>query len=220
MMKAVFEFPQAAYFGRNLPKNKIYEHAPINSKTKTEFVSKIENILYSYELSQKSVNLSATESVPKIEVLQINLRDRDLSFDALRAIDKAIPRPLIFELSYDGEIRQIAAFKRPSDAGGDNWVIGEYYASDWQDINAPRTKLPNALDLGGLYAQMLQNYIGEKPRQFEGMTDFVTRLGYIAQIRRDIERLSANAQKQKQANRQIEINAQIRALNIRLQELN
>ena len=219
MKKQVFEFPQNAYVGATIPKNKIYERAAVNSKIKNEFISNVENIIHAFELSKKSINLAPTKDVPIIEVLQINLRNRDLSNDVLLVIDKAMPRPIIFEFIYNDEIKQIAAYKRPNEAGGNNWVLDEYYETEWQNVELPREKLPNAIDLGFLYKNLIQNYIGQQPKSNEAMPDFVARLGKIKQIQREIDRLSQNAIKQKQANKQVEINAKIRALKFNLANL-
>ena len=73
----------------------------------------------------------------------------------LRAIDRAIPFPLIFELTWSGKQKAVAAFKRPSEADSNKWVVSEYFGTEWVPENAPRLPLPVALNLGALYEQLL-----------------------------------------------------------------
>lgn len=60
----------------------------------------------------------------------------------------------------DGAVRdqvQVAAtYKRPSEAEAGQWVIGDYFATDWLLADAPRAPLPVALDLDRLYEQILR----------------------------------------------------------------
>ena len=101
------------------------------------------------------MNLAATKAVSEIQVFGIGLRNGKLDEDVLRAIDRAIPFPLIFELSWSGKRKAVAAFKRPSDADSTKWVVSAYFATDWASDDAPRRPLPVALNLGGLYDGLL-----------------------------------------------------------------
>ena len=101
-MTGFFDYPKSAAFGRVLPKNKIYEHAGANTALKDLFVREVDQIVWRYKLAPETINLSATKSVAEIQVFDISLKTRQLDEAVLRAIDKAIPFPLIFELSHGG----------------------------------------------------------------------------------------------------------------------
>jgi hypothetical protein len=115
-MTVFFEYPKAASFGRVLPKSKIYAHASAGAKLKQLFVDQVDQIIWQYKLAPETINLSATKSVSEIQVFKINLRTSEISEEVLRAIDKAIPFPIIFELTHAGKRKAIAAYKRPSEA--------------------------------------------------------------------------------------------------------
>ena len=104
-MRALYNFPKAAGFGRMLAKSKIYAHATPSSKVKELFVKEIEKITWSYKLSPTTINLPASEGVQEIQVFTISLKTGKLSPDVLHTIDKAIPSPILFELKYGGKTK-------------------------------------------------------------------------------------------------------------------
>lgn len=154
-MTAFFDYPKSAAFGRVVPKNKIYEHADANTALKDLFVREVDQIVWRFKLAPETTNLDATAAVGEVQVFGISLKTGHLDEAVLRAIDKAIPFPLIFELTWRGKRKATAAFKRPSEADGSKWVISEYFATDWAPEDAPREPLPVSLDLGALYDRLL-----------------------------------------------------------------
>jgi hypothetical protein len=127
----LFDWPRAAAFGRVIPKNKIYEHAGANTALKELFVREVDQIVWSHKLAPETINLAATKSVAEIQVFRISLKTPSFDHDVLRAIDRAISFPLIFELHRGGRVKLAAAYKRPSEADSTRWVVGDYFESDW-----------------------------------------------------------------------------------------
>src|SRR5690348_4761076 len=154
-MTAFFDYPKAAAFGRVVPKTRIYEHAGASTALKDLFVTQVDQIVWKFKLAPETINLAATRAVSEIQVFGISLRTDKLSEEMLRAIDRAIPFPLIFELTWSGKRKAVAAFKRPSEADAAKWVVSEYFATDWAPDDVPRQPLPVALNLGGLYDAIL-----------------------------------------------------------------
>ena len=124
-MTAFFDYPHAAAFGRVIPKTKIYEQAKAGTKLRQRFVDQVDQIVWQYKLAPETINLSATKAVSEIQILELRLREPDLNEDVLRAIDRAIVFPIIFELSYDGKHKALASYKRPSEADSTKWVVSE-----------------------------------------------------------------------------------------------
>lgn len=76
--------------------------------------------------------------------------------------------------------------------------------------------LPVALDLKALYEQMLFAYIDLPPRAGENLDVLVDRVRMIRKCRRDLRALEAKMNSEKQFNRKVELNAQVRGLNAQL----
>lgn len=234
----LYDWPRAAAFGRVIPKNKIYEHAGANTALKDLFVREVDQIVWSHKLAPETVNLTATKQVAEIQVFRITARTATLNAQVLRAIDKAIPFPLIFEVAHGGRVRLAAAYKRPSEADSARWVVGDYFEGDWQPEKAPRAPLPVALNMAGLYERLLEPLVagqtarlapgmGEAPQTpFTPATDkSVTLEERIAQAEaikaqaREVERIKARLAREKQFNKRVAINAELRAAKQHLERL-
>jgi hypothetical protein len=211
-MTTLFAYPEGARFGRVLPKNKIYEHASPSTAVKNLFVRQVEQITWVFKLAPETVNLKGTPSVPEIQIFSITLKTGELKYDVLQSIDQAIPFPILFELRYDGKIRAVAAFKRPSDADKSKWVMSDYFESAWLPSEAPRTALPVVFDLEALYARLMAPLMPFPARPGEGLQARVERMEKIRSRQRELDKCEARLRKEKQFNRKVAINAELRAL--------
>lgn len=92
---ALFSFPPQAKVGRVVAKNKIYERGSVSSTLRDKFVAQVEQITWAYKLAPETINLPARGSVVEIQIFDIALKTAELDEDVLRAIDRAIPLPII-----------------------------------------------------------------------------------------------------------------------------
>jgi hypothetical protein len=239
----LYDWPRASAFGRVIPKNKIYEHAGANTALKDLFVREVDQIIWSHKLAPETINLPATKAVAEIQVFRVTQRGKVLSTEVLRAIDRAIPFPLLFELLHGGKIKLVAAFKRPSEADSTKWVLGDYFESAWLPESGFRSALPVALNLGALYEQLLSPLVEEQTaRLVSGATigfaeapqsSFVaapdmqplsleTRIALAEAIKagtREVERIKVRLGRERQFNRRVAINAELRAAKQELERL-
>lgn len=215
----LFEYPEKSTFGRVLPKNKIYEHASPTTAVKELFVRQVEQIVWKYKLAPETINLKSTKSVPEVQIFHINLKKGELKEDVLRCIDKAIAFPLIYELRYAEQVKMIAAYKRPSEADSTKWVVSEYFSTDWLPENTTRIKLPVALNLAGLYEKLLAPLLPYPAHDKEPLQQQVERMELIRSKQRELEKSEARLRKEKQFNRKVGINAEIRAIKQEIEEI-
>jgi hypothetical protein len=226
----MFAYPQRAAFNRILPKNMIYKNAQPSNAVKKRFVSEVSEIVWQYKLSKDTVNLAPKDGVMEIQVFKITLKAPELSKDILKVIDKAIPYPIFYRIQFEDCINRVAAYKRVNGNGykrenGDNTgncvncVIGDYYETGWTEAKAPEIPLPVALNLKSLYEQMMVFYIGLPLRADETLDEVVERAQLIRQKQRELQALEIKMSREKQFNRKVEINSQIRALRNELEEL-
>lgn len=219
MTAVLFDYPKNAAFGRVLPKSKIYQHARPTAAVKEFFVRQVEQIVWQYKLAPETINLQASKAVPEIQVFGISLRERELKIEVLRCIDQAIPFPIIFELQFAGKVKPIAAFKRPSEADTDKWVISEYFDGGWTGFDASRNPLPMVSDLKALYSQLLAPLMPYPARRGETLKKWVERMEYARLKEREMERCENRLRKEKQFNRKVEINSELRGLKQELERL-
>lgn len=219
MNHALFHFPKQAAFERVLPKSKIYEHSKPSNTVKELFIKQVEKIIWQYKLAPETINLPAKPSVPEIQIFSIALKTPEISEDVLRCIDQAIPLPIFYQLTFEDRIKVKAAYKRPSDADASKWVIDGYFETDWLPNDTERAELPVALDLTGLYEQMLRRLLPLPPRAGEPLKAQVERLGLLRSKQNECRKMEARLQKEQQFNRKVELNAQLRQLKLELSKL-
>ena len=231
----LYDWPRAAAFGRVIPKNKIYERVGANTALKDLFVREVDQIVWSHKLAPETVNLAATKQVAEIQVFRITARISTLDAQVLRAIDRAIPFPLIFELVHGGRIKLTATYKRPSEVNSAHWVVGDYFEGEWMPDDAPRTPLPVALNMGALYEQLFSPLVEGQtvrliltagsesaearhklftavaPKEFPSLEERIAQAEAIKAQAREVERIKGRLAREKQFNKRVAINAKLRA---------
>lgn len=151
----LYAWPRNAAFGRTIPKRKIYEHTGAGTALKDLFVQQVEQITWAYKLAPETINIPSTEAISEIQVFRVSLKSSQLDHRILQAIDRAIPFPILFEVSYRDQIKLVAAFKRYHESDTTRWVTGRYFESDWQPDTTSQEPLPVALNLSVLYEKLL-----------------------------------------------------------------
>ena len=216
----LFDYPTKARFGRKIPKSKLYENASANTKLKDKFVNQIEKIVWQYKLAPNTLNLDATNKVPEIQVFDIFLKTKEVDQVLLEVIDKAIPLPIIFQIHKSNKVKVKAAYKRPSESANNKWVIESYFESEWLDKDVVKQPMPQALDLGKLYEQLLKSLMPVEVTSSKTTQTLDEQVGIINQInslQKELDKLNSKYKKEKQRNRQFEINKQIK---LKQKELN
>lgn len=219
----LFAYPKQAAFGRVLPKNKIYEHSGANTRLQRLFIEQVEQIIWQYKLAPETINLPAKPGVPEIQIFSIQLKSAELHEDVLRCIDNAVQFPILFELNQgqgdQAKTQVIAAYKRPSEADARRWVLSSYFATDWMPATTPRTIMPLSLDMAQLYAALLNSVLPLSARPQESLPDWIARVALADTMSSEVEKVQVKLAKEKQFNRKVEINAHLRQLKNKLEEL-
>ena len=218
-MSGFFDYPKSAAFGRVLPKTKIYDHARASARLKQLFVDQVEQVIWRFKLAPETINLASTKDISEIQVFGVTLRSASLDEEVLRAIDKAIPYPLIFELVHGGKRKAIAAYKRPSGADSAKWVVSEYFESEWESEDKQRAPLPTALNLGSLYDRLLSALMPDEVGTSEPLEARVLRTEELRAKSREVERIKGRLSREKQFNKRVAINAELRAATNELKKL-
>ncbi len=218
-MAVWYKFPDKAAFGRVLPKEKIYTYANPSRAVRNTFVSQVQKIVWQYKLAPETINLPARSKVPEIQIFDIHLKEGGLDESVLRCIDKAIPFPIFYRLMFQERFKVMAAYKRPSEADTAKWVVDGYYATDWLSPGQDLTALPVALDLAALYEQMLRQLMPLPSRQGESLRAQAERIDAVLQKQKECRNLEARMQREKQFNRKVELNTQLRNIKNEIESL-
>ena len=215
----MFQFPKQAEFNRALPKSKIYAFAKPTRAVKDRIVAGIQDIVWKYKLAPETVNLPARHGVQEIQVFEVALKTEELAEKVLHTIDKAIPSPIGYQITFGNRVRFSAAYKRPSDTDASKNVIEAYFTTDWQPSGQTYPPIPMVLDLGALYEEMLCRIIPLSRRSGEPLPGLVGRAVQLRAKERECRELETRLRKERHFNRKVEINAAIRATETQLKQL-
>lgn len=209
-MNTMFDYPKATMLKRVVPKTRIYEQVRAGTALKHKFVTQVEQIIWRAKLAPETMNLPPTKSVPEIQIFRITLKTGALQVDVLKAIDRAIPFPILFELEHNGKIQVAAAHKRPSEAEADKWVISDYLHSEWLPIETSRNALPVALSLGLLYEQILTALMPIVPQKTESLHARIDRTAALKSKEREIAQLESKMKRETQFNIKMTLHGRLR----------
>ncbi|WP_427004463.1 DUF4391 domain-containing protein [Pseudarthrobacter sp. H2] len=219
MTDLLYRWPVAAKFGSRVPKEKFYELGTVTSAVKERFVSEVQRITWAYKLAEATINLPGNPAVPEVQVFQIDAKKDDVYEPALTAIDKAIPFPIIFEITRgDGaqrSVRMVAAHKH---LGVGAPKLSAYYSTGWQPADTERQPLPTAITLPALYTAILDPLTSVSSRAGEEVSALAVRLQAVQKLEREIAALERKLRTEPQLNRKFELRRTIKIRQSKLEQ--
>ncbi|MBK8803581.1 MAG: DUF4391 domain-containing protein [Fibrobacteres bacterium] len=195
-----------------MPKKTLYAHTQATDELKALFVEQVERIVWEYELSSEGLHLPEHPTAPMIQAFALELRVPDFDMRLVQSLDKRSRFPVFYELRFESRVKMVAAFKEPGARDADLWKCGPSFQTAWLARDTPRAPLPLALDMGGLYTQMLRLLMPLPPLTGETLAAQVQRLEEIRDLQAQVRKLLASRDREKQFNRNVELNAVIAAL--------
>ncbi len=212
--------PQSTEFNRRIPKQKFYENISVSPSLKRIFVGQIKTIYWSNKIAATTMNLAAGDSVTEIEVFEIRLNGQQSVEPVLRQIDKEIPYHIIFLLEYDGKYQAWTAYKETAGSGNNAFKVGSYYHTDWLEEAELPLKI-DGLSIDKVYENFVRQIAGDMflSEKGESLKESVERDNRRQELQKKIAALQAKVRKEKQLNKQVELNAEVKRLKKELEEL-
>ena len=212
--------PQSTEFNKRIPKQKFYEHITVSPALKKSFVDQIRMIYWRNKVAATTVNLAPGTIVDEVEVFEIKLNSASLDEAVLRQIDREIPYHIIFLLEYEGKLQAWTAYKEKTPTANAVFKVGKYYHTEWMT----EAELPiriDGLNLDAVYENFVRQIAGDalKADSGESLKASVERDEKKKQLEKQIAALENKMRKERQLNRQIEMNATIKELRNELSEV-
>lgn len=214
--------PKSTEFNRRIPKQKFYENISVSPTLKRVFIEQIKVIYWRNKVTATTMNLAAGDTVTELEVFEVKLNGQQLDESVLRQIDKEIPYHILFLLEYDGKYQAWTAYKEAAAFGSNAFKVGNYYHTDW----LPETELPlkvEGLSVDKVYENFVRQIAGDALRSEEGKTESlkesVERDNRRQELEKQVAALQTKVRKEKQLNKQVQLNAELKKLKNELEEL-
>lgn len=213
--------PQSTEFNKRIPKQKFYEHITVSPALKKSFVDQIRMIYWRNKVAATTVNLAPGTLVDEIEVFEIKLNSASLDEAVLRQIDREISYHIIFLLEYEGKLQAWTAYKEKTPTANAVFKVGKYYHTEWM----AEAELPiriDGLNLDAVYENFVRQIAGDalKADSGESLKASVERDEKKKQLEKQIAVLENKMRREKQLNRQMEMNAELKRLKREKEKLN
>lgn len=212
---------KATEFNRRIPKAKFYENINITTSLKRLFVDQIKNIYWRNKIASTTTNLNEGKYVTEIEVFEINLISPQVDIELLKSIDSVIPYHILYILEYNGNYQAWIGYKESTNIEKKISKVERYYHTDWFEEKDLIVKL-EGLNLDDVYENLVRQVAGDKlqsANSTETLKQSVERDKEIETLQKQINTLKNKIRKEKQLNKQIEMNSKLKKLRSVLEKI-
>lgn len=213
-------FPRTTEFNRRIPKQKFYENLTVTPAIKRVFVEQIKTIWWRNKIAASTMNLAVGGEVTEIEVFELQLAQPALDEAVLRLIDKEVPYHILFLLSCEGKVQAWIGYKEAAGSGTAAFKVNRYYHTEWLDADKLDLTL-DGLSLDAVYESFVRQIAGDalNAETGESLKDSIEREQKRWELEKKITALEAKIRKEKQLNRQMEWNTELKKAKKDLTEL-
>lgn len=213
--------PKTTEFNKRIPKQKFYKNMDISPALKKIFVEQVRIIYWRNKIAISTTNLAAGTDLTELEVFEIRLNSPMLDDCLLRQIDKEIPYHILFLLEYRGKYQAWIGYKEATAAGNKAFKVNGYYHTEWLIEDELPLKL-EGLNVDAVYENFVRQIAGDKLKTEtagESLKDFVARDEQKQALQKQITTLQSKIRKEKQLNKQMQMNNELKKLKKELEEL-
>ena len=208
-------------FNKRIPKQKFYANIDISPALKKVFVDQVKTIYWRNKIATSTMNLAPGNDVTELEVFEVRLNSPVLDDSLLRQIDKEIPYHILFLLEYEGKYQSWIGYKEATASGNKAFKVNGYYHTEWLSEDKLPLKV-EGLSIDAVYENFVRQIAGDKLKTEtagESLKDSVARDEQKQLLQKQITTLQAKIRKEKQLNKQMQMNNELKKLKKELEVL-
>lgn len=208
----MLNLPETTEFNKRIPKQKFYENLSVTPALKRAFAGQVRMIWWSNKIAPVTANLASGKTVTELEVLEIRLNQPSLDESVLLQIDREIPYHILFLLEYEGKYQAWISYKEAV-SGSTTFQVFQYYHTQWMEAELLPLKM-EGLSVDAVYENFVRQIAGESlaSGETEDLRDSVERDLLRRQLQKQITSLENKVRKERQLNRQMELNMELKKL--------
>ena len=212
--------PKSTEFNKRIPKQKFYDNLNVSPALKRSFIDQIKVIYWVNKIAASTVNLAEGKDVTEIEVFELRLNIPTLDEAVLKQIDREIPYHILFILEYENQFQAWIGYKEAAGSGTAAFKVNKYYHTEWMLEDELPIKL-EGLNIQTVYENFVRQIAGEalQSSQTESLKESVERDEQAEGLRKQIDKLQTKIRQEKQLNRQMQMNAELKDLRKSLEAL-
>lgn len=213
--------PKTTEFNKRIPKQKFYENMDISPALKKVFVEQVKIIYWRNKIATSTTNLATGNDVTELEVFEVRLNSPVLDDGLLRQIDREIPYHILFLLEYQGKYQAWIGYKEAAASGNKAFKVNGYYHTEWLTEDELPLKL-EGLSVDAVYENFVRQIAGDKLKSEtsgESLKESVARDEQKQALQKQIDTLKAKIRKEKQLNKQMQMNNELKKLKKEWEEI-
>lgn len=191
----MINLPKSCLVNRFIPKKVFYEKSNINQITKEEFINIVDKITWIYKLSPETIGINKTEVIEEIEVFQIELKEKVVPKNVIKAVTNSIQYKILFILKYNDEFCYLIK-------------IEDIYYTNWnEEINFEFT----SINLSNLFESIAKSILHEESNT-KNFNEIIENINEKKELQDKIEKLTKKIKQENQFNRKVELNQELNKL--------
>lgn len=216
----MFRFPVSTEFDKRIPKQKFYENLDVSPALRRVFVEQIRLVYWRNKLATSTLNIAAGDTVTEVEVFEVRLNEPHLDESVLKQIDQEIPYHILFVLTYDGNAQAWIGYKEAAASGSNAFKVNRYYHTDWMPTDELHLSI-DGLNMDAVYENLVRQIAGDilQTDSGESLKESVERNEKKKRLEKQIAALENKLRRERQLNRQMEINTELKKLRKELEKL-
>lgn len=213
--------PKTTEFNKRIPKQKFYENMDVSPALKKVFVEQVKIIYWRNKIATSTTNLATGNDVTELEVFEVRLNSPVLDDGLLRQIDREIQYHILFLLEYQRKYQAWIGYKEAAASGNKAFKVNGYYHTEWLTEDELPLKL-EGLSVDAVYENFVRQIAGDKLKSEtsgESLKESVARDEQKQALQKQIDTLKAKIRKEKQLNKQMQMNNELKKLKKELEEV-
>jgi hypothetical protein len=224
--------PARCELGNTIFKKQFYENARLNAADKKLITNNVEKVVWQYCLKPDTINIQPYQGEEheylEVQVIEVRLKAKARHQRIAKIIMRAIPYPMILQLTYGTGLMVVAGMPRINLADHEKHTIEEFVYSPWVDsqnlsaqdqdflknIQAAKLSFTNFYRFYDDFVSQLHLYnaakLVGKTLQDKDPQEAKQQHAEIMKIERELVSLRAQLKKASMFNRKVELNVKIK----------
>lgn len=202
----MYGLPQRTEINKPLHKTKVFEKFDLTASQRDSFDADISRMFITHVVAESTIpTIKAGNEIADFYVIEVSLKRREYAPKNIELLAKFIPRKILFVLHFE-EKAQFAIHHT------------KLICSEWQQRDTLNVPLAG-LDLDAVWENIVATIGSITVQEGNTLTEQIKSDEQKSKLQKQIQLLQQKLNKEKQYNRQIEINAEIKRLKKQLNDI-
>ena len=202
----MYGLPQRTEINKPLHKTKVFEKFDLTASQRDSFDADISRMFITHVVAESTIpTIKAGNEIADFYIIEVSLKRRDYAPKNIELLAKFIPRKILFVLHFE-EKAQFAIHHT------------KLICSEWQQRDTLNIPLAG-LDLDAVWENIVATIGSITVQEGNTLTEQIKNDEQKTKLQKQIQLLQQKLNKEKQYNRQIEINAEIKRLKKQLNDI-